>query len=301
LNSLTGHTSTVLTAAFSPDNKVVVTGTRDGKATFWEVETGRRLRIIDNKTAVAHIAISPDGKRMVVSDDSEHREQSSDNRARLWNISVQATKPLDIQTAVYGSVSEIEFSPDGTLLALGTVNGNVLLYGDDRGLPRFQKRLYNNTNPIRKVVFSRQDARIAVLDEKKNLRMWDTESYRPLKVSGGLQGIVDDIAFGSTGTLLVSAIERDGKELTVFNAQSSRDDQKSELNLDFYPESWISAFSADATLLVITDKHRQWLRIYAQDADRMFEFAKRYVEMHRKLTDSECSLYFHDPTCAHLP
>ena len=74
---LTGHAKVVITAAFSPDGRRIVTASEDGTARVWDSETGRELDVLKGHIgAVYSAAFSPDGRRIVTA--------SIDRTARVW-------------------------------------------------------------------------------------------------------------------------------------------------------------------------------------------------------------------------
>ena len=61
---LAGHTDSVLAVAFSPNGKLLVSGSSDKTLRLWEVETGKLRRTREEHTApVNTVAFSVDGKR----------------------------------------------------------------------------------------------------------------------------------------------------------------------------------------------------------------------------------------------
>ena len=78
LHSLAGHSSYVDSAAFSPDGKLVVTGSLDRTAKIWGAGTGsERHSLVGHSSSVLSAAFSPDGKLVVTG--------SRDNTAKIWD------------------------------------------------------------------------------------------------------------------------------------------------------------------------------------------------------------------------
>ena len=58
-----GHESTIYSVAFSPDGKLVATGSDYNTSKVWDAETGKELMTLRGHTGeVRSVAFSPDGK-----------------------------------------------------------------------------------------------------------------------------------------------------------------------------------------------------------------------------------------------
>ena len=77
--TLEGHSSDVMSVAFSPDGKRILSGSQDETLKLWDAETGQEtLTLKGHSGAVMSVAFSPDGKRLA--------SASADTTAKLWEI-----------------------------------------------------------------------------------------------------------------------------------------------------------------------------------------------------------------------
>ncbi len=103
------HDGWVYSVAFSPDGKLLATGSNDNTAKVWEMPSGVLLATLKHGSSVRSVAFSPDGKLLVTGSD--------DNTAKVWEM------PAGRLIAILkhdDDVNSVAFSPDGTLLATGT-------------------------------------------------------------------------------------------------------------------------------------------------------------------------------------
>ena len=78
---LTGHTQSVLSAAFSPNSKTLASGSWDTTIRLWDVESGHHKTSLTQHTyGIWSMAFSPDGKTLA---------SSSYRSVRLWDVETQ--------------------------------------------------------------------------------------------------------------------------------------------------------------------------------------------------------------------
>jgi WD40 repeat protein len=67
---LQGHSAPVVSVAFSPDSRFIVTGSEDGTARLWDSRTGMVVTtLFGNKSYVRRVAFTDDGKSIIVVSD----------------------------------------------------------------------------------------------------------------------------------------------------------------------------------------------------------------------------------------
>ncbi len=130
------HDAAILTAAFSPDGRRVLTTSRDWRARLWDTAdatlVGEPMR---HQAAVLDAAFSPDGRTIVTG--------SLDGTACLW--STATTRPIGAPLAHQSSVRAVAFSPDGRSLLTAGSMPDVRLWGFRDAAPNRRRGL----SPIR--------------------------------------------------------------------------------------------------------------------------------------------------------
>jgi len=103
-----GHSSSVNAVAFSPDRKMLASGSDDGTILLWDLETGSQLRALAGHAApVMSVLFSPDGKIIA--------SMANNGSVIVWDLRT-GEKRFSIEGNYLGSNS-ISFSPDGKILA----------------------------------------------------------------------------------------------------------------------------------------------------------------------------------------
>ena len=114
---LKGHAATVLSVAFSPDGKRIVTGSEDATARIWNAETGAEIAVLRGHNGGLSASFSPDGKRILTA--------GLDGTARIWDA---ATGEQTVLLQHNKSVNSAAFNHDGTRVVTGDDGGNATVW-----------------------------------------------------------------------------------------------------------------------------------------------------------------------------
>src|SRR5207237_535299 len=116
VKTLTGHSLWVVSVAWSPDGKMIASGSSDHSAIVWDAATGNTIIKLDHPNAfdVQTVDWAPDGKKMAF---------SSGTLGAVWNLSKgwgQKTTSSVYTLPEPGMVGDIAWSPDGKNIVYGT-------------------------------------------------------------------------------------------------------------------------------------------------------------------------------------
>ena len=103
---LSGHTSSILSVALTPDGKWALTGSYDNTAQLWDLANrGSSPRVVSGHTkAIRSVALTADGTWAVTG--------SNDSTARLWDLKNPDTTPR-ILSGHAGAIVSVALTPDG--------------------------------------------------------------------------------------------------------------------------------------------------------------------------------------------
>jgi WD40 repeat protein len=147
--------------AVNPDGTTVATSTNYDEIVFWDLLTGTAQKAIVPGGSVKSVTFNSDGSALAV---------GTTDDTSVWNVQ---TGQRIATLANVGSVS-VAFSPDGTMLALGSLESshNVFVWKFSAG-SRIYKSYSGHTNAVTSVAFSPGGTKIASGSLDKTLRLWD--------------------------------------------------------------------------------------------------------------------------------
>ncbi|KAJ5817346.1 hypothetical protein N7447_009579 [Penicillium robsamsonii] len=191
--ALKGHSKLVTCVTFSPDGKLVASGSNDLTVILWNTTTGSiHTTLKGHSSRVTSVAFSSNGKLVV---------SGSQNRTVIvWNTTTGA-----IHTTLEGHsswVTSLAFSPDGKLLASVSDDLAVNLWDTTTGT--IHKTLEDPSSSFYSLAFS-PDGKLLASVCCSYVILWDTTTGTRHRILENHSSSVDSVAFSSDGKLVAFA------------------------------------------------------------------------------------------------
>jgi hypothetical protein len=185
-----GHTNLVTCVAFSPDGRLLATGSRDKTAALWDTATGQRTRVLEGHgRTVSSVGISPDGNFVVTG--------SWDRSAAVW--SAKTGERLRLLEGHGESIRSVAFARDSRYVVTGSLDKTAILW--DTWVERPDKTFRGHARRVLAVALSPDGSTLATGSDDKTAALWDIGTgERKMNFDAG--GSVNCVRFSPGGRAL---------------------------------------------------------------------------------------------------
>jgi len=147
--------------AFSPDGRLLASGSRDSTARIWNARTGKLVHVLQHHGYVLGENFSPDGRSLVTS--------SQDGAGYVWDVASGQRELLLVDAG--GGVEAAAFSPDGSELATASADRLARIYYSQNG--RLLAPLAGHGGLVTSIGFDPTGRKIVTGSTDGTARLWD--------------------------------------------------------------------------------------------------------------------------------
>jgi WD40 repeat protein/serine/threonine protein kinase len=161
-----GHTDWVTCVAFSPDSKLLASGSNDQSVRLWDVATGKTVQTLgharpgDNSGRVTAVSFSPDGHCLV--------SAGLDGMVKRWDAA--SGRLLEPVLRHPSPVQDVVYLPTGRMIAVGA-NGMGKMWDVAAGIEIATLKGHHQT--IDRAVLSRDGFMLATAGRDHTICLWD--------------------------------------------------------------------------------------------------------------------------------
>lgn len=191
-----GHSNEIQSIVFSPDGKILASGSADNTIKIWDVKKGKEIRTITGHSAgVESVAFDPDGKILA--------SGSHDKTTKIWEW--RTGEELCTLRGHGDSVKAVAFSPDGQTLATCSRDSTIGIW--DVKTSREIHTLTGHSVVVFSVAFHPDGKTLASGSGDKTIKLWDVKTGKELCILKGHSKSVYSVAFSPDGQTLASGSE----------------------------------------------------------------------------------------------
>ena len=200
ITHLEGHAAPISTLAFSPDSRLIATGSEpfthaaESSLRLWRTKDGKQLSCLGGPDdVVLSVAFSPDGRQIVSGSRDKTATTSTHTTVRVWN----AVDGTEISCLRRVNATKVTFSPDGRWIIAGG-----FLWDAATGKSFFGP--FEGYNVHRGVAVSPDGHWIGCSLEDATVGIWDAHSGKQVHRLKGLPHTVEYVTFSPDSCRLVA-------------------------------------------------------------------------------------------------
>ena len=212
LKTLQGHKDCIYSVAWSPDGKLLASGSYDKMVKLWDAATGQEVKNLqDHIDAVFAVAFSPDGKHLA--------SGSQDRSVKIWDIA-SGQRLYTLGDAADGLTS-IAYSPSGKQIAAAGYDKTIYVWqvGDSDG--QLLRSLIADEDSILALAWTPDGKMLITSSSDGSIRFRDAATLDPVAVIEHQPDWVEALSISPDGMRL--AVGRFNGTLSLFDVKSFKE------------------------------------------------------------------------------
>jgi len=195
VTTLSVNAGNVNSVAFSPDGRFLAAGNYTGPAQLWELASGRMISLFDGEWS--RVSFSPVQALLAVSSGGVTVSGGVTATVSVWDCTRQEPGRTFPESG-----SRTAFSPDGKILAIGSLDDAIKLWDIATGQLR---QTLTNSGSITSLAFSPDGQRLVASNEKGEVQFWDLATGHQSTPLSGHTAKVWSAAFSPDSQTLATA------------------------------------------------------------------------------------------------
>jgi len=188
---------------FSPNGLLLALSSKENDIKIINSQTGNISKVLKGHSSeINKMSFSPDGTILISASGEKYDlyDSESDNSIRVWDT--VTGRQVRIILGHLSSVKTVDFSPDGTTIASGSLDTTIRIWDVNTGIQKYL--LQKHDGVINSVSFSPDGKFLASGSDDNTIHIWDISKGKLLNTLRGHYGSVNSVDFSDDGLFLVS-------------------------------------------------------------------------------------------------